>query len=468
MKIYPIEDTQTILHNPDLGWIFYDNYIINPRESTASEKCALYGYDFPGVETVILKYTWADIEPTKDAYTFEKFDYIYDYWKSRGKRVELGMSVDSLLWYGENAIGVPKYVVEALPEESVQHRVHVTSYNPNPKEFPYDVCNANEPYFMERMKAFLKAMADHMTETGRTATYIDLRGYGLWGEWHQGYKYETLEEKREALDKIMEAWCSAFPDAWLALSYSYDPDEPVRSYNEKEYYHEYLYWSAFDLAKKYPNLTLRRDGCGGAIQKNERIYCEEMFAPLDRGPFTAEAAGGYSGYNQSKWIIDDGLTLHPNYFTIIGWANQGAKDFIEKEPELFRFAHNNMGYRFVATQVTYPDAITRDGELELTATWLNRAVGRAARNYSLQAILTNGAGEKVATIDLGETGCSKWVKGGEYTETLAGKVPGDLTPGAYQINIAMLDPKTGKHILLAIEGKQDENPWYSLGEITVL
>lgn len=458
------EDAESVFHNPDMGWVFYENFMISPSESSAYLDCANFGYDFPGVDYVMLKYTWADIETEKDVYNFQKFDYIYDYWTLKGKTVMLGMSTDSLLWYGVNGKGIPQYVLDALPEGSVQHRIYD---NGNNSLWPYDVCNANEPYYQERLKLFLEAMAAHMKETNRPVDYIDLRGYGLWGEWHQGYQYENLTQKRTALDKVLQIWSEAFPEQHLALSYSFDPDEPRENYTNQENYGEYLYWSAFDLALKYENITLRRDGCGGVVQNNERIFCEQVFSVLKRGPFTSEAANGYTGYDSAKYIVDDGLTLHPNYFTIVGWTNQQARDFIEEQPELFNYGLNNMGYRFTATEITYPTAAQRNRKMTISGTWKNTAVGRAMRNYELWAVLTDEAGNETE-FSLGETDCSQWIKGQEYTCSVTGEVPKSVKKGEYTLNIALYDPKTEKYIELAINEKNGADPWYTVGKITIV
>lgn len=457
------EDKQSVFHNPDMGWVLYDNYLISEKESPASTLSPIQGYDFPGVDYVILKFTWADIEKEADCYDFSKFDEIYDYWTEREKIIMLGMSADSLLWYGTKGTGVPQYVLSELPQESVQTRV----YNAGGGSIcVYTTCDANEPYYQERLKLFLDAMQSHMKETDREVEYIDLRGYGLWGEWHQGYQYASLEDKRKALDKVMEIWSEAFAECQLAISYSYDPDEPVENYTNSNYYDEYLYWSAYDLAMKYENITLRRDGCGGAIQNNERIFCEEIFADLSRGPFTAEGAGGYSDHDSAKYIIEDGLTLHPNYFTIVGWANKQAKAFIENEAELFDYALINMGYRFVMTNAVYDQTVERQGELMIQSVWKNTAVGRAVRNYVLIAKLTDKNGE-TTEVPLGVTDCSQWIKGEEYSCNVSGMIPETLTRGEYTLSIAMYDEKTQQYIELAIQEREGEEPWYVLGSIKI-
>lgn len=460
---YPTEDQRTVLHNPDMGWVLYDNYIISKSESSAHISCPTFGYDFPGVDAVMLKFTWADIEKSEGNYDFTEFDFIYDYWTELGKTVTLGMSTDSLLWYGLSGTGVPSYVLEKLPPNKVQTREYIGN-----RSLKYRVCDASEPYYMERLEAFLKACDKHFKETGRNIDYIDLRGYGLWGEWHQGYQYESLEAKRKALDGVMRIWSESFPDAWLALSYSYDPDEPFEYYYDPNKYEKYLEWSAFDLALKYPNITLRRDGAGGAIQNNERIFCAEVFSKLERGPFTSEGADGYKDRSNAENILYDGLTLHPNYFTIIGWTNQQAKQFIENEPDLFNYGLINMGYRFVPNFFEYSMEIKHGETLTVKSQWVNRAVGRAVRDYELRAVLTDDKGNKKYEFSLGATGCDKWVKDNKYDIENSGQVPSSVRKGTYNLCIAMYDQKTERYIELALKNKvSEENSYYLAGPITI-
>ena len=459
----PAEDAEIVLHNPDMGWVLYDNYIISKTESPASELCALYGYDFPGVDNVMLKFTWADIEKEQDVYDFEEFDFIYDYWTKRGKTVSVGMSADSLLWYGQYGRGIPDYVIKALPGNKVQNRKY-----PENQTLTYNTCDANEPFYQKRLEKFLKACDAHFKKSGRTVDYIDLRGYGLWGEWHQGYIYSSLEKKRTALEDVMRIWSESFPDSWLALSYSYDPDDHTKSYSTPGMYEDYLYWSAYDLAMNYGNITLRRDGAGGAVQYNERIFCSDVFSTLSRGPFTSEGAGGYDGREGAERILKDGLTLHPNYFTIIGWANMQALEFITIETDLFEQGLREMGYRFVVSEFKYNETLKAGKEAAFISSWANRAVGRAERDYGLYAVLANENGKVMYEFPLGSSGCSQWVKGMDYTLELKTEIPKNVRKGDYKLGIRMVDKKTGRDIELPLLKACEDDRWYEMGPVTIV
>jgi len=424
------------------------------------------GSDLPLYDTldhVMIKFTWADIEKQEGVYDFGIFNVSYDYWKARGnKTVHLGMSTESLLWYGEYAKGIPDYVLDRMPGQ-VQQR----SYTDN-KNLKYNVADANNAYYQERLKAFLEACDAHFKD-GRPVEIIDLRGYGMWGEWHSGYKYNTPEEKRTGLAAVLKIWSEAFPDNWLALAYSYDPDDKSASYRKANMYDYFLENSSYDVGALYANITWRRDGAGGAVQLNERTFCEEMFAPLTRGPFISEGAGGYDNNRQgAEKILYDGLTLHPNYFTIIGWTGVNADNFVSKEPDLYEYGANNMGYRLLPKKLTLPKAAYKNDEITITSEWENLAVGRAVRDYRLMLILTDAEGNIAAEIDMGGTGCDKWIKGGEYKTTNTAIVPKTLKTGEYVAYFALYSEYHGEYIALPLKDVDTLNESvYKIGSIVI-
>jgi hypothetical protein len=290
-------------------------------------------------------------------------------------------------------------------------------------------------------------------------TLVDLRGFGLWGEWHTGFRYASPADRRQALTAVIDHWSAAFPRHHLALSYSYDPDGPkelydgpVFGYDEKftKNYAAFLAYSAFDHAMSKPNITWRRDGAGGAVHANQRRLCDEEFARLTRGPFMSEFVDGYgqSKVAGQKWLtkkIDDALSLHPNYINLLGWQAGDALAFVSEQPELFHRGLREMGYRLVPTQVSYPDTVARGGTFKLSMTWENRGVGRAMRDYHLRVVVGT------QQIDAGAIETSRWIKGQSYPVTKDVKLPADVDAGAYPLHIGLIDPATGKAVALPLK-----------------
>jgi len=53
--------------------------------------------DFAIVDEVAVMFCWSDVESRPGHYDFSGVDRAYDYWKARGKQIQLRMSAESLL-----------------------------------------------------------------------------------------------------------------------------------------------------------------------------------------------------------------------------------------------------------------------------------------------------------------------------------------------------------------------------------
>jgi hypothetical protein len=345
----------------------------------------------------------------------------------------------------------------------------------------YVVADARNTLFQQRLKAFLSAVNKHF-DTSHPLTLIDLRGFGLWGEWHSGFRYPDLKSRRDALKSIIDTWSQALPGHILALSYSYDPDGPKAFYagpNDRfdqrftTNYTDFLHYSGFDYALHRKNITFRRDGCGGAVHSNERRLNEESFSKYKRAPFFGEFLGGYAackkgGTNWVAWMIEDALSLHPNYLNLLGWQAEDARNFIHERPDLVLKGSLQMGYRFVPTQIEYPSALPNNASFELSSTWLNRGVGRALRNYHLQFFLIAADNSKIPEIPDSaghELPTASWINGKSYVLKHRLRFP-RLPAAAYQLALSMSDPKTGRAITLPLH-HENNDAVYPIGRIEV-
>ena len=465
--VTPPEDTESVLRNPDMGWTLYENYPLDRRPGGASFLVTSPGDALPMVDNVAIMFSWYDIEREPGLYDFTHADYAYDYWRQRGKWIHLRMSTESLLWWTNfdppSGKGVPDYLLRRLPADRQEVR--------ECEGFPYTVVDAREPYYLERLEAFLAAVAEHFTGE-HEVRLIDLRGHGLWGEWHQGFHYGTVDDRRQALMGVIDRWSAAFPEHYLALSYSYDPDSPPGYYAgpTDHYYPEhtgshqdFLRWSAFDYAMTKPNITLRRDGAGGAVHSNERKLCEEAFATLKKGPMMSEFLGLYPSLKEGgpKWmefVIRDALSLHPNYLTFLG------REFHTDFPELAVEAGCGMGYRLVPTRIRYPSLVRGEAVVGIEIDWVNRGVGRAMRDYRLQLVLADYEGRAMHTAQAGSVETSRFVAGQTYTMATQATFT-DALPGDYELYMALTDPRDGEMIALALRDR-GQGGTYHVGPIS--
>ena len=270
-----------------MGWVVYENNPLDSRPGGSATLLAVPDEPFDGVDHVAIMFSWQDVAPSENVFDFAKVDFAYDFWAKRGKQIQLRLSSESLLWWNRadppSGLGVPDHVLAKMPADHKQTRIS--------DGIPYTVVDARDPVYLAALDKFLAAVAAHF-DARRPVTLIDLRGFGLWGEWHTGYKYATVEDRHAALSSVIDHYSAAFPKHFLTLSYSYDPDGPkeyyagpTKQYDEKftATYRDYLHYSAFDHAADESQRHLRRDGWPAAlVHSNERKLCEEAFSYLGR------------------------------------------------------------------------------------------------------------------------------------------------------------------------------------------
>ena len=78
VHVRPAEDQSLVLHNPDMGWVLYENYPIDQSPGGSSTLASVPNETFPDVDTVAIMFTWSDIEKSKGVYDCSKVDYAYD------------------------------------------------------------------------------------------------------------------------------------------------------------------------------------------------------------------------------------------------------------------------------------------------------------------------------------------------------------------------------------------------------
>jgi len=95
--VVPKELPDVVLHNPDMGWVLYENYPLDQDPHGSSTLILLPNEKFAGVDSVAIMFSWQDVEKSPDNYDFTKVDFAYDYWAQRGKAIQLRVSSETLL-----------------------------------------------------------------------------------------------------------------------------------------------------------------------------------------------------------------------------------------------------------------------------------------------------------------------------------------------------------------------------------
>jgi len=472
----PREDPDVVLHNPDMGWVLYENYALDPRPDGTATMSVVPEARFEGCDDVAIMFAWSDVEVDDGRFDWTRVDAACDFWLARGKRLHLRISAEPLFGWSRlnppSGLGIPDWLLARIPDDQKQRREDGALFG-----WHVDARNA---LYQARLSAFLSEANAHF-QGPRKPALVDLRGFGRWGEWHSGYRYATQNDKRAALDAVLGIWSAAFPGHMLALSYSYDPDGPASLWagpTDKlddaftTEFDAYLRHSAFDLALARPNITLRRDGAGGAVHSNERRLCEHAYRELRRAPQMSEFVGGYvaaraGGPAWVKWTVEDALSLHPNYIGLLGYGGRDALRFMRERPDLVALGLRRMGYRLVPLNVTLPRTIRAGQPFTIAMRWVNRGVGRALRDHKLALRLTADKGRRtLAQVDAGVLPTSQWLQDEEAIASTEVTFPTISATGEAALWLRLSDPTSGRAICLPLV-RRSEDEFCEVGEVTI-
>jgi hypothetical protein len=99
-----------------------------------------------------------------------------------------------------------------------------------------------------------------------------------------------------------------------------------------------------------------------------------------------------------------------------------------------------LGYRLAPTSLSWKTELPAGDLLIMKQHWVNRNVGNLSELHWLKIYLTDNNGvEKFSEMDT-SFDPRAWVKGTEYEQTSVFHLPKQLTPGDYDVRIALADP----------------------------
>lgn len=445
-----------VLLNPDMGWVFLD---------VADKKFQDMGStgDYPLIQNVCITTGWSHLEPIKDHYNWSVLDETIDYWIGKGKRIQFRITTDCYPYYGAT-FSLPSWLLaKGVPYQTHKDWTNQTVVNP-------DITNS---VYREELVEFLSAFADKYRSL-EELDCVDLLGYGEWGEWHSGWRFDDWDTRVDALKWILDTWVNAWNgDKRLYLNY---PCEVEYGYlldgTHPQTYEEYLNFSAYDYAvDKFSNdvLGFRREGVAGMILDCEVKFCNELYK--SNRIQISEFCNGLKFYQNSgkpmRSFIDEALALHPNYIIIMGWDKKGhADEFYRDEIDNIEYALKKMGYRMELTKASYPSVISAGNDLIVNTEWKNTACGVLPDGYTLQVAAYDANGDRVACNTSNSFSPAAFSQNENSEAVSITAISTDtLSRGKYTLACAILNTNHDP-ILLPVQGKQDDG-FYYIGTFTV-
>lgn len=186
-----------------------------------------HGWDtatgLPNPSSRYYRFTWKELQNGENSYTWDAFDSQVRAAIAKGQQfscgimaVYIGNKSATAVRYNNAYSCIPTYVMA----KGMKYWVKQTG------DAGYIVPNWNDEIYLTEHKKLLVALNKHVDDMGwqDVIGYIDIRGYGNWGEWHSAYIFDDVKNYPAGTDatdatkmRIIKDHFDAFPNHRLVL-----------------------------------------------------------------------------------------------------------------------------------------------------------------------------------------------------------------------------------------------------------
>jgi hypothetical protein len=461
---------------------FSDPDILGPHRGT-EEWMVMNQVNIPveGINTqpmdAYYRFEWTQIETAKGVYNWTTVDAAFKRAIDKGQKFSFGIMPLCSNCTGSSIGGAkltyPSYLHDEMQRETVKDWIHDAVWIPN----------WNSPNFLTAWENMLKAVSQHINTTfingirlSSIVNYIDIRGYGNWGEWHN-YPYGDLEPAANraatsSLLRIIQSHKNAFPDIRLvALTDGFDVAN----------------WSRVPAEAGYALLTgtnnvgafgWRRDNWGdpafwykNKLENNPTSYNGQLFRDLimntwKSAPIVGEPSSccTINGGSCQYWELEAQVR---RYHTLsFGNGNLEASTSTCVRTNI-RNAAKAAGYRLVALGGTVNSTLASGSAFTILMNWQNLGITPTYEKWNVLYQLRD-ATNKVVWSDTSNFKPYLFLPQSVPTAVSDEFVlPTTLLSGTYQLYMIVTDPGNyRKPLPLAINGRNADGS-YLVRAITV-
>ncbi len=427
------------------------------------------------------RFTWRDFETTSPgSYNWTKFDRKINAAIAAGKKFSFGvMPLDGSVYQAPMVAGAyltyPDYLHTQMQNETNKDWITNGMWIPN----------WNSTYYLTALKNLNVAINNHIntgTYNGvlykNVVGYIDVRGYGDFGEWHT-YPFTSVTPSGRAataatLKAIIDAHTSAFPDhplvCMIAGFQSWgDANTPAEVINylltAKNAWGP-LGWRRDNWGNSEPdNILVNNPSSFNGVKASTLIMDRWKTSPIVGEPWNGHAGVSNNGAECPHYDLERQIRLyHATSFGNGNYQNLSS----ECTKDNIRNASKASGYRLILDGGSLSSTIVTGIPFSVMLQWKNIGIAPTYENWDVVFELKN---ESNVTVWSGKSSFTPKLflpqtLGTTVTDNFT--LPASIASGSYKLNVVIKDPNSYRAPLpLAITGRNADGS-YTLKNVVVV
>jgi hypothetical protein len=393
------------------------------------------------------RYKWRDLEPSEGRYDFSLIERDMTRAKQEGRQFALRIRTV----VSETGTQIPEYLMRQM------ERGWWRDYNGDGKADTY-VPDWNDADYRERFRRFIAALAARYDGDPRLR-YVDIGGYGNWGEWHMHrFPYPSPSGAREATWASRKAIVDAHIDAFTRtpLLMLTDDREALR----------------YALARS-PRIGWRRDSLGNSHFDSIQRDASTWAVLKDRwqtAPVVVEFFGTF-GMSDPRSLQLAHEQVKRYHISLVGNGNTYSwRQLSQAGKDAFVAMAKAAGYRLALRRMTLPATLTPGQSFALETAWTNEGIAPLYNEWQVVVQLRRAQDsrpvwEQALTQDLRTLVPTNGSTPKTFSEQL--QLPTSVPAGQYELALLVRDPNRYFPPLALANGNRAADGSYTLGTISV-
>ncbi len=442
MAVVRPEESDEVLVNPGMGITTFQRFNGQPLNKglrwseegpTGKQSDSTSRTDFPDASIAYCRWFWSEIQPAPDMIRWEIVDTAL---------------VEAQKHHQTLAIRLMPYDDEHPLPEWYRNSGARRANKSTDKDGAIWQPDFSDPLFLKYWGAVVAAAGARYDGHPFLDT-VDISSVGFWGEGWSDYMPAFQFQKA-----LIDIYFDAFKGTPLLMNF----DEPQALAYGTGRGAGWRLDCLGDMGREWKERPAFSHMLDFYPQQIARMGVQNVW---QRSPVSLETCWVPGFWKEKKWDVD--YILNQALRWHVSSVNVKSSPIPLEWKTKFEEFQKRMGYRFILRRLEYPRTARAGEMIPLHMWWLNAGVAPVYREYTLALQFQSVDASWIIALP---ADVRKWLPGDAVFDGTA-YVPGTLQPGAYQLRLALLDPRTNQPaVRLAIKNREVDG-WYKLGAINI-